>query len=443
MGVSMSGPSGCTIKNGNGVLKCVPFTKYKPFPSCKKKSAGELIIAFKALPTATHTGSDNYWWINCQFVPNDDTTLMVTSSVYILRGGMSNVQVRNIPAGKVCKFSLESNGIRCELVKTTGSGTWPKLQVHPDSFYICYLDIHQVKFFHSITDSGISSKALDPHFRQYRSFALSPNGKQMCILARNGKTDYDLVIYGVNVYSHPDCTIQCSKINKDFRGTPTRTDLVDCKWSMDSRKVAISISTGYVMIIDITSKDIVCNIFPDILDDCSLSSVSAFDFDPRSCCQIMAVGTSDGYLHIVNIEDKDIICKSDCYKQDSIDVVMYTPEGNILVIALHSFSLHLYNSYTCDLVYTINMIDSCPELDSILSSGNYPFITSMDITRSGEQLATCCSDGYIRVWQLPPKLNLKFICKLRILSLVFQGDIKHLPLPHALKDYLLPFPMSS
>lgn len=57
------------------------------------------------------TGSDNYWWINCQFVPNDDTTLMVTSSAYILRSGMSNVQVRNIPAGKVCKFSMEPNGI--------------------------------------------------------------------------------------------------------------------------------------------------------------------------------------------------------------------------------------------------------------------------------------------------------------------------------------------
>lgn len=300
-----------------------------------------------------------------------------------------------------------------------------------------------MKFFHSITDSGISSKALDPHFRQYRSFALSPNGRQMCILARNGKIDYELVIYGVNVYSHPDCTIQCSKINKVFRGIPTRTDLVDCKWSHDSRKVAVSISTGCVMIIDISSKDIVCNIFQDILDDCDLSNVSAFDFDPRSCCQIMAVGTSDGYLCIVNIEDKDIICKSDCYKQDSIDIVIYTPEGNILVVALHSFSLHLYNSYTCDLVYTINMIDSCPELDSILSSGNYPFITSMDVTRSGEQVATCCSDGNIRVWQLPTKLNLKFICKLTILSLVLQGDIKNLPLPHALKDYLLPFPTSS
>lgn len=62
-------------------------------------------------------GSDSYWWINCQFVPNDDTTLMVTSSVYILRGGMSNVQVRNIPAGKVCKFSLEPNGIsKCNVL---------------------------------------------------------------------------------------------------------------------------------------------------------------------------------------------------------------------------------------------------------------------------------------------------------------------------------------
>lgn len=57
MGLSMSGPSGCTIKNGNGVSKCVPFTKYKPFSVSRKKGAGELIVAFKALPTANATGN--------------------------------------------------------------------------------------------------------------------------------------------------------------------------------------------------------------------------------------------------------------------------------------------------------------------------------------------------------------------------------------------------
>ena len=330
----------------------------------------------------------------------------------------------------------------CEVIGRTSSETCPKLQIHPDSFYVFYLCINEIKIFHINDDTGIHTKAMEPSFRQYRSFALSPDGNRTCILARQGKIEYDLIIFGVNVYTYSDSTIHCTKLNKDYRGTPVRTELVDCKWSPDSSYVAVSISTGCLMVLDIKSGQIVCSIFPDILEDSNLSSVSAFDFDPRSCRQIMAVGASDGHLYIVNTEDKDILCKSDRYKRDTIDAIQYSHEGNTLGVAFHSFMLHLYNSNTCDLVYTINMIDSCPELDSLPSQGNYPFIMKIIFSQSGEQLVTCCSDGNIRIWQLPVTINLKFMCKLRILSLVFQGNIKSLPLPTILKDYLSPLPSS-
>lgn len=52
--------------------------------------------------------NDCYWWLNCQFIPNDDTSLMVTSVAYQLRNGLSNLHVKNIPIGRVCRFYLES-----------------------------------------------------------------------------------------------------------------------------------------------------------------------------------------------------------------------------------------------------------------------------------------------------------------------------------------------
>jgi hypothetical protein len=85
---------------------------------------------------------------------------------------------------------------------------------------------NEIKIFHVNNDTGIHKKAMEPSFRQYRSFALSPDGNRTCILARQGKIEYDLIIFGVNVYTYSESTIHCSKLNKDFRGTPVRTELV-------------------------------------------------------------------------------------------------------------------------------------------------------------------------------------------------------------------------
>ena len=215
---------------------------------------------------------------------------------------------------------------------------------------------------------------------------------------------------------------------------------MDCRWSPDSSHVAITISTGYLLCVNVKAGTISCNVFSDILPDLLLSNIFAYDFDQRSCYQIMAVGDSLGDLNIINVEDKQIICKSQRLGCGNIDCLVYSPEADLIGIALHDFKLHLCDSNTCDIVYSINMCDDCPYLNNFHGLQQYPMITSMSFSRSGEQLAVCCYDGYLRMWQMPLNLNLKLLCKLQVLRLVQQGDIKNLPLPSALKDYLLPLP---
>lgn len=443
MGQTFSGPGGCIISSNKEpqITKCVPCTKYKQFPVDRTKSAGELISIFKALPSVTGTIEGSYWWLNCQFVPNDDSSLITTSSAYHLRNGMSSVFVKNVPKGRICTFYFEPSKLSYDIINRSQSATCPKIQIHPDSFCIFFLGLNEISFLHRNDVLDIHNKALEHHGRLYRSFAMSPDGRRTCILARHGQ-DYDLIIFGINAITYCDLTIHCSKLNKDFRGTSVRTELVDCKWSPDSSYVGASISTGYLLVFDIKAGEMVCSVFPDILDDSSLSSVSAFDFDPRSCKQIIAVGSTDGHLYIVNLSDGDVVCKSECNKRDTIDTVQYNPEGNIVGIALRSCKIILYDSCSCNCIFAIDMVNSCPELNNLPSQGNNPVIMRLDFTRSGEQLATCCCDGNIRIWQLPKFINLKFMCKLKILSLVSQGEIKWLPLPGTIKDYLLPLPLS-
>lgn len=322
----------------------------------------------------------------------------------------------------------------------TSSTTLPKVQVHPDSCYICFLDSTEIKIFHRTQNTGIHSKAYEAGFRRYRSFAISPDGKRSCILAREGRTVYELLIYGVNVNMYCDAKIPCTKLDKDFVGTGQ--ELVDCKWSPNSRYVAITMSTGCLLCVYVKGQNILCNVFEDILSESYLSHVLAYDFDPSSGYQIMAVGDSQGYLCIINVEDKKVIAKSEKFENSQIDCLVYTAEADFVGIAMHDFKIHLCEPISCNIVMTIDMLEDCPYLHNSLNLP-YPMVTSMSFSRSGEQLAVCCYDQFIRVYQMPVNINLKMMCKFKVLSLVEQGNIQHLPLPSALKNFLLPLPSFS
>lgn len=49
-----------------------------------------------------------YHWMNCQFVPNDDTQIVVTCASYDMGRSMQPfIKLNNFPHGKIHQFNVE------------------------------------------------------------------------------------------------------------------------------------------------------------------------------------------------------------------------------------------------------------------------------------------------------------------------------------------------
>lgn len=326
--------------------------------------------------------------------------------------------------------------------RQTSVAALPKLQPFPDGNNVVYIGAASgdIKVL-SLENGVILSRAQDIRFRPYKHVAVTCDGRRFAIMARASiQHRYELLIYKTDYTTFAEHTIDCYHINQDFRGSKLNLEHTACKWSPDSLYVAASISHGSLIVISRQTQTCVCDVFSDVIPDTGLSRQTTFDFNPQSCHQVVAVGTRTRFLYIVNVDDGTIISQTeDVCGEHAIDAVRYSVDGQLVGVTLRNFTFQLHDADTCCTTYRFNMKDSLPSLQNP-SSGPHPSIVALSFSSSGEQAVTSMADGFICFWQLPRKMNLQFLCKLRILTCVGLDRVSSLPLPPRMKDYLLSLP---
>ncbi|KAK7482549.1 hypothetical protein BaRGS_00026150, partial [Batillaria attramentaria] len=100
------------LRGQKGHQKCVPQIPYQPLQDsdvCRVGDGG-LVLEVKAVPSSLARGEvpeGTYWWTDAQFLPYNDTQIMVTAAAYIPRPRHAWVAVEHIPRGRLIMYSLK------------------------------------------------------------------------------------------------------------------------------------------------------------------------------------------------------------------------------------------------------------------------------------------------------------------------------------------------
>ncbi|KAL5017522.1 hypothetical protein ScPMuIL_007111 [Solemya velum] len=434
MGASYSSPD-LTI---TVVDKCLPKYAYRPFPSHRKKEPGGLIAEFTAFPPDICRAADadaNYWWTDCQFLAYNDSALYVMATPYHIRLQHTWLPVRGFPQGKICRYDIAGERFCCKPLPTFCS-VYPKVQPHPDGQQFAFIGDGEVVV--KCDDEELRNNYRVPrdlNFSLCKYCAISPSGHYLSVLSRVHGS-YEIQVYSMDCKLSVIGTTMCHRICPEFVATPKYNEHVECMWSPDSKYLAVGSSLAVLFIMDCCQFTNICNVFADVIDDCTLSTVHAFDFNPLYGHHILSVGGTDSNIYTIDVIEGKIIQKTESHSKSMIDCIKYSPDGTTVAVAMGDFSIKLFDMHDCSPMFSIVVKDVCSTTRQP-TAGAYPASIHLCFTKSGEELAVSSSDGYIRIWQLPRKLNLQYLCKMNILTLMPVNSLKKINLPKQLIHFLL------
>lgn len=444
MGISL-GVHSSNIKSSDGIEKCVPVRPLKKFPRHRVAKPGDLIAEIKALPKKCYVVTEpenGYWWVDGQFRPNDDTTLFVTSGCYRMpRTQSSWVLAKRMPAGRIVKYELGGDTIKGEIFSRSFMSNYPKVHMHPSGEYIGYVGVGSV-MVETVLHEQVFEKHKDLRNCTYKYIAFSPNGKYAAILLSASRR-FEMIISRLDRgFANLDISVDFYHLYNGFKGSTAYNEHLECKWSPDSSNIAVCTSIGYLIVLDKSLKPVV-NVFEDILTNRYPSCAGAFDYDPRSCREVLAFGTNDRHLCIVNTESKETVYDTEIDSPDPIDCLQYSPRGDLIAMSLRNWSVLIIETRSFETVYELDLYNN-EAITATNFSGTYtpfPSIMRLSFSSTGQQITTSSCDGYVRVWQLPHvALSLKELCRLAILSCVPTSRVKGLALPQRIIEELVAMP---
>lgn len=203
-----------------------------------------------------------------------------------------------------------------------------------------------------------------------------------------------------------------------------------CVLSPNGDYLATSSTSGQFFVLD-------CTIFETVVTtNCkclgqSNGSLTCL-FNPRFACKLIFCHNNTWCCYHdfeLGLHSTGVTCQ--IVKDRSVTAVActFSPDGEIFALALSTATVVLCDADSLQQMFEINpnFLPVPRELGAF----------SVAITRSCQELAVGYSGSIVCVWQLPPKLDLKHICRLAILRLVPPKAIILLPLPRKLKLYLL------
>ncbi|XP_041360028.1 uncharacterized protein LOC121376265 [Gigantopelta aegis] len=422
--------------------RCYPSIPYKPYPasSAHQISDDGLVLRFRAIPeklVGCDLPSETYWWVDAQFLPYNDSQMIVTSTAYIPRANFPWLPVNDIPAGRILLYTITLSPIGCENFVRTTTRSYPKVQPHPRGDLVGYIQSGDAHIL-NLDNETVYSQPKDLMTGPYRFMAIAPNGIHLAMICR-GQGFYYLKVAQMDVFFRKVQQVSCHKLCPGFVACRTFTDHVECRWSPDSQYLGVSSSLGRMFVVNASSSfsdvTVVCR---DLIED-EISNAGCFAFDPRFDHQVVAVGGRCSYqVHIVDVETQSVLfCIPGESEEDPVDCVEYTSSGSLLAVAFHDLVIRIYSTTDGSEIHTVDMKDSCRDLAARLPSLQFPAVQRLSFSLSGTLLTTSMCDGFVSVWNIPTNFSLRYFCKLKILTMLPVRCIKKLNLPTTVKNFLL------
>ncbi|XP_070562887.1 uncharacterized protein [Ptychodera flava] len=380
---------------------------------------------------------DLLWWTYAQFMPYDDSKLLSSVGVYVPRPGRTVTGAHRRVQGRIGLWNLSIHPVDVTLICQRGSATWPHCQVTPNSKYLCYIGRGEV-VKENLKTKQRQVKHRDLRMGNFRFCALSPNGLYLAILMRVGN-QFELAVVTVEMFQK--CAeVMCHHLCPSFVGSPNYSDHVECSFSPNSKYIAVSSSFGKLFVVKREGLKLHKLMTPGIVssDHGALEDARAFDFDPRYNHEVIAFSTTDKHILVYNLEHENCVIDEEL-PQDvgTVEVLKYSSDGYLLAVATSSTILLMYDSDSFNLVYTLDISTQSSKYAMGPMPNGYPAMLRLAWSHSGQQLAVCSADGFIRIWQLPRYLNLQHFCRLTIIKHLPAKQVYSLPLPSKLIDFIL------
>ena len=238
--------------------------------------------------------------------------------------------------------------------------------------------------------------------------------------------------------------IRCNHICDGLIGSRTYTELVECRFSSDARLIAVGSSMGQLFVVKrwrLQTQSILAPRTFNDLDVC-LSNERSFDFSPMADYDTIAFADYANTVRILNMESDDVEQCIDVETNGAIESLKYSTRGDMLAVATSMGHVYIYSPKTAELLLDLDGTAVC--VDATMSYnhnlGRMPSILHMSFSESSDLLAVSSTDGIVRIWQMPSHMPLVHLCRMAVLKYVTVKQLKDLPLPKKLIEYLYTWP---
>lgn len=224
--------------------------------------------------------------------------------------------------------------------------------------------------------------------------------------------------------------VSCEVVMPQFTG-----HLMSCVFSPDSSLLAFSSSLSQLYVLKSDNLELLSAIRTDIVTGNTCSCA----FDPTFPYQKLAACYEDGLFQVWYIQDSEAKCVKELQlvtAPTKLTAFSYSPDGSMLAFGTSQGKVIITETEFLQTLYELDATHSIGQ-ESVPNESSVTVICSVAFTKSCHELAVGQSDGFVRIWQLPFKFELRHMCRLVINKLVPPNQIECLPLPRNLKAYLL------
>ena len=378
----------------------------------------------------------------CAFPPNDDTSLLTLTT-------FAGLHLRHLRAGFVQCWDFENNedchddslftysprpvccfspnGEIVSFILNTGSGHI----ILAERTDYCTLEPFKI----DCDTGGYGDKSL---LSRALCCVFSPDGlkavtvSNVTLESHRGTETNEICLWQVKSKTRLKSLwrVSCEVVLPQFSG-----HLVSCVFSPDSSILAFSSSVSQLYVLKSENLELLSAIRTDV----TMGNSCSCAFDPSFPYQKLAACFEDGLFEIWYIQGDQVKCVKETQVVTGathLTAFSYSQDGSLLAFGTSQGKAMILDTEFLHTLYEINATVT-GEQETPNESSATVSVCSVAFTKSCQELAVGQSDGFVRIWQLPLKFELRHMCRLVINRLVPSNQLECLPLPRNLKAYLL------
>ncbi|XP_071953887.1 uncharacterized protein [Antedon mediterranea] len=452
-----------TVNSNTKKLKqTVPQSKWISFPkhkilsktgcalSLEGQDQGHVFYQFNVIPPGVvTTGLDPaqiIWWTDCTFMPFDDSQIVTSLGGYFYRGSQGLTQLRKmrlqnyfrIPQGFMTLWRFNDPHFP-DVINTKPSRALPHCSVSPGGTQVSFFT--DTDIISSNIQQGSVIKAKEMFCSTFFFSAFSADSNFVAVLGRS-RLHLNFAIVLVILRASDMLVMYQKSVRELFskfklQKNSTNQDRLECKFSPDSQFVAVSTTGGQLFIVKRDLSNLEC-VLVDGKNE-KLTNERCYDFDPQYPHEVLAVCVNSDEVYVKNIDSgSQIYCSKLPENVTKATCLKYNMEGDSFAVGCQDGVIVMISSSSGNILY---LLDSKTQATAFAMTpcklSMYPEIIRISFSHSDDVLAVSSTEGAVRLWQLPPKINLVHMCRLVILKHIPASTINCLPLPTRIKDLIV------